>query len=96
MTDVWTAHDIKAALCRRYGTLKTFAQAVGYARSTVSGALTRYVPGVHKQIEATIGVERSKLWPHIYLPDGTVRPEYRPRDGMLTAAAAHDQSEAAA
>ena len=75
----WHAEDVKAALRKKFGTIRRTASMWGVTQSTVSNVL--YDAGRSMRIERfvseALGVPLSELWPERWHPDGT--PKARPR-----------------
>lgn len=83
----WHPEDIKAALRKRYVTLKAFADELDVKPAAISIAIhSRSSTKIEERIARAIGVRPNVIWPSRYRADGQ-RILYRARRSQPEAAA---------
>lgn len=90
--------DIKACICKKYGTLSAFSVAHGRAPASASNTIRQ--PSYSHPMAQIIAEEMSKkpydVWPDFYHPDGTPVPFRIGRSATALPCSAHRQNEVAA
>lgn len=72
----WHLEDIKAALRKRHGSLRSLSLSWGYNRAAVSMVLMDplYSAPLERRIARTLGVKPHVLWPDRWDANGVSRP----------------------
>ncbi len=92
----WHPQDVIAAVRKSGSNLQRLARENGFARSTLSVALTRRWPAAHLVIARHLGVSRYEIWPHWYAPDDTPLHRQARDPGLARRIAATRRSRRAA
>lgn len=90
--------DIKAFICKKWGTLAAFSVAKGRAPATASNAIRQppYSHPMAQLIAEEMGKTPYDVWPDFYHPDGTPVPCRLGRTPTPQSRAAHRQNGVAA
>lgn len=73
----WHPEDIKAAIKKTGVTLRDLANRNGSSPAVLSSCMRQPLPTGNRIISEYLGVPLHVLWPHWYLPDGSLRPDAR-------------------
>lgn len=90
--------DIKACICKKYGTLSAFAVMHGRNPNTVSNAIRQpgYSRPLEKLIAEEMGMKPYDIWPDWYHSDGTPAPYRNGRTSTVLPRRTHRQNGVAA
>jgi len=69
----WHTEDIKSALRKKHGSLKSLALSWGKHQATISVALYggSYMPAIEERIAKELGEHPHTIWPDRWHPDGS-------------------------